>query len=65
MWDIKQQGQAKCERLKNLYYLNHVGYKVIEGEIVSLRLDLRYYLNHVGYKESAKERKLNEIESII
>ena len=31
--------------------------KLIEGEIVSLRLDL-YYLNHVGYKAKGKHSLL-------
>jgi len=49
MWDIKFTKSTRSKPGWWLYYLNHVGYKVKEGEETKLQRK-QYYLNHVGYK---------------
>ena len=51
MWDIKlRDWEENALAAEETYYLNHVGYKVIQGQFSTLFLGV-YYLNHVGYKE--------------
>ena len=53
MWDIKEFEKFYYNVPITLYYLNHVGYKVLRSLTIFIEMIISYYLNHVGYKGSS------------
>ena len=54
MWDIKCLASSIHDDNTYMYYLNHVGYKVLGWKVGTVNEQNEYYLNHVGYKAAAE-----------